>query len=492
MDYSLEEMYPQLSEVLDTDTNPAEEQTTYPEQDIFNSMADTVLGIVRTITTEPNSEKRDAAKNLLGNLLRAREQYYFAIAQAINPNIESVNDQTSLYRIVNTELYGSLTAILDADRSIESHRGIADVLALHPDENKVETLYGETVSPRALQSQITIAGSHAQERIQPYGGDMDLVEHVKVIAQTNEEAATHFAELLRSQMQYSYNTDIEGKKYTLYPNYISVSGTMHNGEPVLQHKWKPQEIMQGFKELLYSDGRKEIITLEEICNNPRNLFIEYTCFSEDDAFLVSKISMIEAETPDGDILFNSSVREHSPFQEIYFGSPEQFDLTAQTLDPDKFVMYLIIMANEVRVQENNIPPNQLKKMKRLYNFCKVQGDFTSVEAIESIFSNPVCQMHQLTNHFEVALEVEKRTGDSRPIQVIQSGLETIIENTDHPQAHDAREYLNQRNYKKLRAVVKNIINDNIGYELAKNEDLQRKITEVLRLKGGNHGTTRNR
>lgn len=489
MEYSLDELYPALNKLVQEEETavPIEKSEPTAEHNILGSMADTILGVVRTVATERVPEKREAARNLLGNLLLAREQYYFAIAQAINPNIIAVDKTTALYRLANTELYGSLPAILDADSSIDSHRVIAEALSIHTNEEEIETLFGESLQPRSLDSQITIAGSHAQERVQRYGNDIDFVEYITLTAHTQEDAASLFSEVLKKQMKLSYEIEVDGKRYTLYPNYVSVSGAKHHGENINNHKWKPQEIMQGFKEFKSQNGDMEILTLEEVCSDPSNLYFEYTCFSDDDAFHVSKITMIQTQNPEGTVLSNSSVRSFSPFQEIYFESPERFDLTGQTLDPDEFVTYLINMASEVRYQENNIPPNQLKKMKRLYNFCKVQGDFAAVEAIESIFSNPICQIYQLANHIEVALDVQRRIGDTRPVEQLKTSLSKLIETVDHPQAIDILTYLDQGNEKKLRSAVKNIVNDTINQEISKNELLQKKVTEVLRLKGGMHG-----
>lgn len=389
------------------------EGTVGQEKSTFDNLNNNILNLVNIIESKENPERVKAAKNLLKNLLQTREQFYLSVAQAINPNIWPVEGKLNVYQVGEGKIYGSVIAALDATPTLESHRALAEALKIRLSKKEQAAVIGEELPPKKLiESAIVYSGSSAQSRIQPFGADIDMAEHIRINAETSEKAADILAQSIKESVDGKIEVeDNNGNKITLHFLKMKVGGNYPADAAVeLQEQklqWSITEIKQGHKEYENKSGQLSRITLEEACKNPQFLKVDYVGITDDTVVEVTKVSTVIAKKDDGTVLFDNSTGQAAAFQEIYFDDPSGFGLLEETSDPDKFLGYIKAMREEMKKYNQPDHLNKLKVLKRMYNLLKTQGDLLLAQELSDIFSSQAAAAYQLSDRLGMTQQAEK-------------------------------------------------------------------------------------
>lgn len=379
----------------------------------FSRLNENIIALVNII--EKNEGDVEKAKKILTDLLKARESLYLLVASAMNPDIRPVNGKDHIFQIGETQIFGSIIAVLDATPSLASHKVLADKMIAESNQGENQTLTGETLQPKKLvESAIVFSGSSAQDRIQPYGADIDMAEHIRIEADTRQAAAELLAKLLQRNIEQTIEvTDGRGNTITLHFTEMKAGGNFpSDAAETLQGqklRWSVDEVKQGFKEYQTQDDRIARITLAQACQDPKMLKIDYIGVTPETVVEVTKVSTVQARNGQGNILIDNSTGQAPAFQEVYFGDPTRFGLIEETIDPDKFVAYVEAMKNEVqKYSQANGHLNRMKAAKRMYNLLKSQGDLALAEELSHVFTSDAATIYQLVDRLGMVQEAQKR------------------------------------------------------------------------------------
>lgn len=467
-----------LQEVAETPENPTGS---------FGRISENISALINRIKSGEGDVEQ--AKKVLGRLLQTREDLYKDVAQTINPDIRPVEGIANLYRIAGTEIYGSVISVMDATPALGINRQLAERIKMKLPANS-ETVSGENLPPKALmEASVVFSGSSAQDRVQHYPGDRDMQEYVRIQASTPEEAAS----ILARGIQESVDQKIEiitpdGEKMTLNFSEMKLGGTypedaqLPSGDPKI--RWTAQEVKQGYKEYKTKAGEVKRITLEQACLRPDVLKVDYIGVTEDSVMEVTKQTIIQNTSEKGDDSMTNDPGQASAFQEVYFNDPSSFGLIEMTHDPDKFVQYANIMAEQVKTYSKGDHMNGLKVAKRLYNLAKAEGDIALSQEVAQIFGTDAAKVSQLVDRLNVSMLAQKKGIDVSPQQTAITGqLRKLLAGSTSPLSAEALAILDQEGtqevFDKLRVISASIINSKYQQFLSEHPKVAAKINAIL-------------
>lgn len=455
--------------------------------------------INKNITTLVDSIRRKDGnlaeqKALLASLLQAREQFYLSIAQAINPDIRPIEGKTNLYRVGNQEIFGGIEAVLDASAALGAHSGLAEKMRIQPVSDSTDVLIGEEVQPKTLlESSVVFSGSSAQDRVQPFGADIDMAEYVMIKAENKKVAGQVLARSIQSSVaQQMQITDKQGNSVTLHFLEMKVGGSFpedahSDGAGVAlgtdrKLRWSNQEIQQGYKEYITKNGEKRTLALEDACQNPQMLKVDYVGITQDSVVEITKVTTVNAQSPTGgETFFQNGSNQANAFQEVYFNDPTDFGVIQQTRDPDKYIGYVGGMTSEVKKYLAPDHLNRLKAAKRMYNLCKAEGNLALTQEISPVFALDSAAVYQLIDRLSMSLIAEQRGIDiSTQKAAITDKLRGILSKNTHPNAAGILTSLESANldFSTIRDLAMGIVNAEVETFIESHPAIQAKIQQI--------------
>lgn len=432
----------------------------------------------------------EQAKQILGRLLKIREQTYVDAAQEINPTIQRVEGRDNVYRIADTEIYGSIAAVMDATPALATSKQLAERLKIRLPKTD-EVLSGETIPPRALmETSVVFGGSSAQDRIQRYPGDRDMQEYVRIYAATPQEAASTLARGIQESVDQQIEiVGANGEQITLHFSEMKLGGkypedtVLPNGDPKI--RWSAAEVKQGYKEYQTKTGETKRITLEQACLRSDVLKVDYIGVTEDSVMEVTKQTTIQDTPENGDDAMTNDTGSANAFQEVYFDDPASFGVIEMTYDPDKFVQYVNVMADQVKVYGGGDHMNGLKVAKRLYNLAKTQGDLALSQEVSQIFATDAARAGQLIDRLNISMLAQRKSIDVSVQQTAIAGqLRQLLAGSSNPMASEVLATLEQgedldQNFGALRAVSMSMINAEYQKFLSEHPKVAARISKIL-------------
>lgn len=432
----------------------------------------------------------DRAKQVLQRLLEAREQLYLDVARSINPDIQKVEGKDNVYRIAGVEIYGSITAVMDATPILSTNRQLAERLKIRLPGNG-EVVSGENLPPRSqIEASVVFSGSGAQNRIQYYPGDRDMQEYVRIHASTPEEAASLLARGIQESVYQQLPVSLpNGEEMILHYSEMKLGGNypedarLPNGDPKI--RWSTVEVKQGYKEYQTTSGEVRRITLEQACLNPQVLKVDYIGVTRDSVMEITKQTIIQDAPEPGDDLMTNDPGQANAFQEVYFDDPADFGLIEATHNPDKFVQYTGVMADQVKLYSASEHLNGLKVLKRLYNLAKAEGDLALSQEVAGVFGTDAAKISQLVDRLSVSMLAQKKGIDVSDQQTVISGqLKELLTGSSSPSAVEALSMLEQgniqSNFERLREISLSIINSQYQRFLSEHPKVAARINAILR------------
>jgi hypothetical protein len=457
------------------------EHTAQVETNPFNSIRQTMDGLVNQIREGRNI---DESKEALSSLLKAREAYYRDIAMAINPDIQPVEGHNYLYRVGDSDIYGSITAVIDATPAIAHHKDIAK--KLRTKVGNAKNIQGEDVQPKQLMdSLIVFAGSTAQDRIQPFAADMDLAEYIKITAESTKEASellsrgisesTNDVQVIQNQAGDHIIVHFNGMRTGIFPH--DAADLKAAGE------WNIQEIKRGYKTYVSRSGETKQFSLQDACNRPPYIKSNYICLTEDSVFGMSKMTDIMVNNKEGKQVYHSVPPEAKAMQQVFFDDPSEYHLIDRAYDANGYVKYLDLMENEVRRNPDPHKESYMKIMKRLYNVYKASGDLSGARELGEFFSSPAAAIYQLETRYKFGREaVAKGFMTSPQRQKIKEQLLEVLALQQNPLARQAEEMLSNPHihqiYDQFHDTIRRLVNAEATIFLTDHPDLQKKITAL--------------
>ncbi|MBI4225925.1 hypothetical protein HY612_02325 [Candidatus Roizmanbacteria bacterium] len=478
------------------DAKDQENQTANQEngpEGAFKRINENILKLVQRI--EGGIGDVEKQKKLLGNLLIAREGFYTTIVQALNPDVRVVEGKKNVYQVGETQIYGSIIAVLDATPALSIHAGLAETLRYKiPQDEDDYSIVGEKLSPRStLESGVVFSGSSAQDRVQAYGADIDMAEYINIQANTIEEAASLLARSIQLTVKDKIEINHNGELLTLHFSEMKVGGDFPqdafadiSGRELGKDRklrWKHAEISQGFKAYKTQGGEVKYITLESACRDPKTLKVDFLGVTSDSVVEVTKVSTVSASTEQGEGLINNSTGQSASFQEVYFDDPSRFGIVEEVNHPDKFIKYLSAMSREVTLYNRGDHLNQLKVLKRLYNLAKVQGDLLLAKEISGVFSINSAAIYQMVDRLGMANMAHLKGIDvSQQRAAMVQRMEKLLSESQHPNAADILTMLSDPtnlDIDKIRGYAMKIVNDEVGVYISDHSSIKDKINQIV-------------
>ncbi len=448
----------------ETEIESTEKQRTRPEYQVLSKMSQALLAAAEQVNQPGHAQETQAAYNLMRDLLAAREKYILAIAQARHPDLRSVNEQSGLYCIGESQVYGSLWALLDATPATHRHAQLAEALSVarqttDQTDSSARSLASEYLDPKAyVESFVQLAGSSAQDRIQEFATDLDFSEDIFLQCQTVEEAKTILSQKLASLFSGPHSLHYNDQEIQIIPRHLTIRDYSHPENGLDGQQWLPHEIRKGGKK--FYNEHEQLISqqLGDTLASANRIIAEFAIVNGDEIVNASQIITIQAKSPDGQTLLNNAPDDNY-LQNIFFDSPEEFGLSYNSADPKQFLDYLSNMSLQLRYITRNPKPNTLKLLKRLYNFNKAIGNFDISSQIETAFTGDICHIYQLAKRLPLIQETTEQTGNPHPLRQALSELSQLLEQAPDP-SPQLIDLLNQRhNYSTIHQLSNQVLQD---------------------------------
>lgn len=473
---------------------PTSEQisiTTHESYAAFHNINENIRQLVEKITRMEGGPVQVAEdKKLLEDVLLAREDRFVTLARILNPDIKVSEVGQNVYQIGDGSVYGGIFSVMDVNTAILEHQSLARKLQL-PSQKNTANLLGEQIVPGELDAAVVFTGSTAQIRAQPFAADIDMAEYVIVKANTQKEASDVFAKGIQKSVDKVITIGEGEKKVTLYFSEMKIGGKYPSdvdlarlptkaGKPDITMRWSAEEIKQGYKDYQIINGGIGRITLQQAAINPDVIKVDYIGVTQDRVIEITKNSFVRASAPDGATLISNYPTRALAFQEVYFTNPSPFGVIERMFTADGYIDYLDAMRSEVRSYSSPGYVNNVKVLKRLYNYVRTEGDLALALEIAQMFPQEAPKINQLVDRVNMAV-----TGFSRGLPVERqldstvNALAAVLSQSKNPKAKQALEYLRARELDKLSQVSTEIMNEEAGLFIKAHPNIKQRIDQLL-------------
>ncbi len=295
-------------------------------------------------------------------------------------------------------VFGHRMTLLDFDAtSLERYRRIADIVQF-PDRPNVETA-------------ISLSGSAAQGRIQPYPGDYDFFERINIIAPTREEACQVLGQIMREKALEHFSSAetqlVEVKFGTWQSEVVKEGKSIPAGKFV---SWSAAEVQAGQMEVFTPDGEKQAIPWEYGCREPGWCKLDWMIAIPEEKRVVNASNMLDVtwQSPSGDIVPLDGFLDPY-YQEVYLeaSSIPLFAKLAGRMPPQVVGEYVHQLQGEVQKYAMRDPRNFGKVAKRLYNIFRLIGKYQEAAWIRELFDEPTSALYQVLALLETVDDATK-------------------------------------------------------------------------------------
>jgi hypothetical protein len=311
-------------------------------------------------------------------------------------------------------IFGHRITLLDFDPEVLArYRRIADIVEI-PDRPGVETA-------------ISLSGSAAQSRAQLFPGDADFFERVNIKAETQEDACTLLAQVMREKALMMFKGDdyelVEVKWGTFRQEVVRDGDTLQAGAPM---SWTAQEVKAGCMDVLLPTGEPLVIDWEYGCQDPGWCKLDWVIVEPQEGRVVHASNMLDVtwEGPAGEIVPLDGYLDPY-FQEVYLEAQSipLFMKLVKHLSPDALGEYVENLQHEVVKYSRRDPKNFGKVAKRLYNIFRLTGRWSEAAFVRELFDEPAALLYQVGSLLDT-LDEAVATG-------IAGQQDTMVEQVDH-------------------------------------------------------------
>jgi hypothetical protein len=377
------------------------------DKDTKEAAAD-AKSIKAKIDAEKDTTKKAALEKELEDRLAKNREAMEEVARRAHPSLTVIDRTKNIYEIelivpaaesdkakgitsTTKRIYRStLEGLLDFTAPSTAAQNAADALKT-----------AETDSPGSVKITSTpaLGGTGAQGGVNPFPGDVDMAESIKIVAPTADAASTAMAAAIQDTVRKATAPRKDGTLgYTFHGCMIGVlpPDAKKPGAPV---RFTPAQTMAG--EMSYDKdakhgGGKGTLTLAQAIASPaagrsantywRGPIDEMGTYGE-----ITKVLNYDAvKAGSGEYLFGTPKVGQS-FQEVGFGGEGRHDTErARLLEP---------LSKDIA--KYAAEGNWVKAIKRAYTVARMLNDVTALNLFEPLLGSDVSQMKQLIDHIEM-------------------------------------------------------------------------------------------
>jgi hypothetical protein len=319
-----------------------------------------------------------------------------AQVRQIHPTLTAVDAAKNLYKVTydGREYFGTLEVLLDFRPPSQQ------TLALN---NTLTTQSGE-VGGATITASGGLAGTSSQGRVNPFPGDVDLGETLRVEANSASAAGSALATSMQETVRRATAPRPDGTAIL----FLGMSaGEYPPGHPSAGRRisWTPEQVMAGQQTWVDRGGRTHTITLAYAFSHPGGSIVntrwrgpidERGTYGE-----ITKVMTYEAVNPDTHHTLFATPSIGQSYQTVSFGAPQVHDTNRTHLIKElkpQIAQYF---------QEGKV----LKACKRAYTVARMLNDIRALNDIGPLMGGQVAHLQQVTEHTSLfADEIAKPGG----------------------------------------------------------------------------------
>jgi hypothetical protein len=356
------------------------------------------------IDAEKNpAKKAELEKQLEESLAKGREALEEVVRRA-HPSLVVVDRDKNIYEVEIPVAVSEADQASGKGHSTERKKyrstleGLMDFappsVAAHNAADAMQTTDTNATDGVTITSSAALGGTGAQGGVNPFPGDVDMSESIKIVAPTADAAANALAAAIQASVKKATATRTDGKLgYTFHGCMVGVypPDAKKAGAAV---KFSAKQTMEGELSYPKKDGTMGILTLAQALASPaagraantywRGPIDETETYGE-----ITKVLNYDAvkEGAEGEHLFGTP-KVGQGFQEVGFGSEGRHDTErARLLEP---------LSNDIA--KYAAAGDWVKAIKRAYTVARMLNDVTALNAFAPLLGSPVSQLKQLVDH----------------------------------------------------------------------------------------------
>lgn len=328
-----------------------------------------------------------------GKLVSQREALE-EVVRKIHSTLEVIDRSKNLYRIFidvpnHDNVYekrpfvGTLEALMDLSATTPSVHTAADKLA---------TKDVEPTDNVTIEAQGGLGGTGSQGRMNPFPGDVDLSESIRITAPTADAAANAFAAALKQTVIDAQRKPTDGST-----GYLFLKALVGQYPPEAKQQgpisWSESEIVGSQKKSFKGkDGKNHEITLAQAIASPgsraANTHWRGPIDSSGTYGEITKVLNYEAVTANGTILF-ASPKIGQGYQEVGFGTSALKHDTERTKLLDALTPQIAKYAKD---------KNWVKALKRAYTVARMLNDLAALNDFAMLMRDEASELKTVTEH----------------------------------------------------------------------------------------------
>lgn len=375
--------------------------------------------IMATLSSKPDSDNHlvPTESQILAD--REAKNYFFELREASDPEQRKfLSDKIlTLIHEVQPELTTMVNSVLETKvkqtgmQSIfqtqlldQCYWGTLEVLLDVEPLNSIVSLTSKRLSTRnqhepnaELLASPGLAGTGAQGRVNPYPGDIDLGENIRLVSEQGQYAA----ELLVKSIQDTVKGANEPTKHERNYLFLGMSaGTYPDNHPDSGGRinWTPNETLAGC--ITWKEREKvRTYSLAQALADPGQRVVNTYWRGPIDRDLIwgeiTKVMTYEA-TDSGfqDSVFFETPNIGQDYQTVSLDEPKIFDLNRIRL----------IEALYPQIRKYYEDGNYLKANKRAYTTARLFNDIEAQNSLAPLLSGEIAHLHQLIEQLEMFIE----------------------------------------------------------------------------------------
>jgi hypothetical protein len=350
--------------------------------------------LVRQRETASDDEREEIDRQI-AEVERNRSEALVEVVLAENPNVQIVDRARGIYRVPVVDGQGHVQYL---------YGGI--LVAWHIAEVAPETFsIGVNIRERSGQpnvaSDIGVAGTGVQGRINPYPGDIDFVEQIEITAEDEVAAGTSLAEAVIDFVR----RNLESEEYEFLYMWFSYRTTRRGRTIVASHTWSRNDIMAAARSRHVRRRLARQLTTALAINTfwrgwVQGRFIDFT--------KVINARAISSAT--GEELFATEGRA-AAYNVAFLERPAELPASNLGQFADSMRQDAIRRAN---AQE------WLKAAKRAYNYFTVIGNLEAMAQLQPVFRTTQTMVSQQTSVMEaIARALLPSRNRGHPTRILQ-------------------------------------------------------------------------
>lgn len=345
------------------------------------------LKSLRDAESDP-AKKKEYADQIEAVLEGVRKEHEVMVRK-VHSTLEAVDRDNNLYKItVDGRVYhGTLEVLADFTPPSKATLSAGDRLyskdSTETDGTKVEVAGG-------------LGGTGAQGRINPFPGDIDLSEQIKVTASSPDAAAQALARMIQSTVRDATKPTDDGRPPMQFLKMTCGALPPDSKNPGGVISWLHSQVMAGSRSYKKADGSTGTITLAEAFATPNakracNTFWRGPIDSKGSIGEITKVMAYEAIDKDTGKSMFATKKIGQAYQEVSLEKPVSHDTNRMGL----------MDALSPQIADYAKDGDWVKALKRALTVARMSGDFEAVNDFSPLLGLGAAELKTVTEHTDL-------------------------------------------------------------------------------------------